>query len=274
MRKWLVVVFLAALVGVAMADETKAGAASGESPAASAPVRASDAPPRRYAVLSLIGDELGVVNNRGQAGTNLSTARNMLKMSSPVFDRVALIAVNDVFKQSRPPMTSILLAPSSSLYAAQAQFFDGSKFLVPAELDATLKAQQATHLLLITKHRAASKVRFADTVVGSGRLEGLGYYVDHELAVKRVDTADTGVGFLAPYAYFMVSIVDLGSSAVIGSLPVTATHTITPAGVNGVINPWDVLTSDQKMDLLKEMVKEQVTLAVGKLVSGVPSTVF
>lgn len=270
MRTWIVWVFLAALCGVAMAEETKAGAAAapGESPAASAPARASDAPPRRYAVLSLIGDELGVINNRGQAGTHISTVGSTMKMSSPVFDRVALIAVNDVFKQSQPPVTAILLAPSASLYAAQAHFFDGNKFSVPAELDATLKAQQATHLLLITKHRAASTVRFAHSIVGSGRLEGLGYYVDNELAVTRTDSGETGVGFLAPYAYFMVSIVDLGSSAVIGSLPVTETRTITPAGAKGVLNPWDVLTSEQKMDLLKVMVKDQVTKALGKLALG------
>jgi hypothetical protein len=229
---------------------------------------APEAQPRRYAVLSLLSDVLNVVNNRGQAGSHLSTSSTPMKLSNPAFDRVALLAVNDILKQSAPGNAPVLLAPTAALYAGQGQMIDGMRFKPTAELQAALKAQGATHLLLISKHRDNVTVQLTGGTVGSGKVEGLGFYLDHHITLARTDSGATGEGFMAPYTYFAMSLVDLQSNAVVKSWPVTATRIVTPANAKDAVHAWDVLTSEQKMDVLKDMLNEQVKLALGKLLAG------
>jgi hypothetical protein len=268
MHHWLIWALLILFGGSTLAQQAVPANASPASAAAPAQASAPETQARRYAVLSLIGDALGVVNNRGQAGSHISTSATMMKMSSPVFDRDALLTVNDILKKSAPGNPPVLLAPTAALYADQAQMIDGVRFLPPAELGATLKSQAVTHLLLISKYRANTTVRFATGEVGSGKLEGLGFYLDHHLAVGRTDSGATGLGFMAPYAYFTMSLVDVQSGAVLKSRPVTATRIVSPATSKGANHAWDVLTSEQKIELIRDMVKEQVTNAIDKLLSN------
>lgn len=158
-----------------------------------------------------------------------------------------------------------MLAPTASLYTGQKTLVVDGKFQAPAALESALKAEQASHLLLITKYLAPSSVRFADdNYVKLGKLEGLGFFFGAG-GVWRTDTNESSWGYLVPYANFTVSLVDLSSSTVMAEKPVTASQLVTSVGVKGVIDPWKVRTQEQNLEMLKVLFQNNVAAAVAKL---------
>lgn len=221
--------------------------------------------PRRIAVLSLIGDSLGIVEYRGQTESRVATRTEEVPLPDPVMDKAALLAAGDSLAKRPGPVTVSYVLPTASLYSAGRDLLDGNRFVATPELDAALKARQASHLVLITKHRDDARLRLERHSTGSGKLEGIGYYVDRSFRVSRADNRATGIGFLAPYVYIRVSLVDLSTSSVVGDQAATHSTTYSAARAENSAHPWDVLTPGQKIDRLRSMIREAVLEAVPKL---------
>lgn len=138
----------------------------------------------------------------------------------------------------------------------------GAELMLPV-LKEMLAKVGATHLLLVSKHRGEARLLFADGRMGNGFLEGLGFYIDRNNRVENVQTGDTSFGYLAPFAYFRVALIDLAASRVLGEEVVTASRAI---GAQDKSNPWDVLSGDQKVTLLQDFIRAETRRAVTALV--------
>lgn len=231
-----------------------------------------DAGQRKYAVLSLIGDSLTVVTYRPSTGSHLDqNVQQTVVLPDAIFDQAALLAVDEALRKVDPNALIILLAPSSrALRTERGYLLDGQRFSSSEELDVALKKGGATHLLLVTKHRADTNLQMRSTKVGSGKLEGLGYYIDRQLPTYRTDTGERGVGFFASYAYFKISIVDLATSTVLKQHTVTATTTLSAARARSKesFDPWDVLSPSQKIDTLRGMIRREIVNALPALIQS------
>jgi hypothetical protein len=224
---------------------------------------------RTYAVMSLVGDGLLMVQYRAKTGSSLSgRQRQAIPITDPVFDRTALLAVEAAVKRVQPKAEVVLLGGrDAGLLELQAKSL-GSAGAAQAIADALvprLPKTGATHLLIVTKAQSASSLRVDQSVVDTGPLEGLGFYVDPSIVTRPPEgsAASGSTGLLAPFAYFDVALVDLATGRVVAERPVYASYSYTESQT-GSLTPWESLSSQEKMRILTKLTGEEV----GKAVEG------
>ena len=160
-----------------------------------------------YAVLSLVGDKLDVVTYQPTTGSRLDTNTHVpLVMPQDELDIAALRAINRSLKSSVPGAQVALLAASKAEdFDGQENIFGGGRVTLPAEIDAAVRREGASILLLVTKHQGEARMQAAQTKLGSGRVEGLGFYLDGNKNMKDLDTGARSKGYIAPFVYIDVS---------------------------------------------------------------------
>jgi hypothetical protein len=125
-----------------------------------------------------------------------------------------------------------------------------------------LRENGFTHLLAIAKHRGIAKFELVGATVGSGQVQGLGFYVDTELPTKRSDTRESGRGFIAPYAYIRIFLIDLKSLEILGDRTITAATARSAARNESGLAPWDAVTPEEKVSMLEALLRKHVSEAV------------
>lgn len=170
-------------------------------------------------------------------------------------DDTAVLAASDAISRFDPRASIVMLSSNDpTLYELQDELFEPrerSRALLASAITGPIQSQHATHLILIRKHRADAALRMQVQYVGSGKIEGIGFYVDPTLPTKNLETNETGAGFLATFAYVKVSLVDANTMAVIREQTVEESATM----VTGKsLNPLDALTAAQKTAALRSMI--------------------
>jgi hypothetical protein len=221
---------------------------------------------RTYAIVSLIGDGLSIVVRENSTGSNINrNPRTFVKLETPALDRAALFAADDAIKGLSPGAKRVLLeVHDPAVYAAQSRALDEGGDIRPVllALGATVAQSKATHLVLFTKQRHEAMLRLRDGNVGNGRLEGLGFYVDRAMRLQNPDTGEYYLGFLSPFAYFRVSLIEAATGKTLGEESVIASDA--HASTSNV-HPWDTLTSQEKMSALQTMVGQEAGRVVTTL---------
>jgi hypothetical protein len=165
----------------------------------------------------------------------------------------------------------LLVAKDSSLYEAQAilaQTGKTSKDLLP-QIGPMMRGSGATHLILVTKLKHEARVQqLKDTFIGSGTLEGLGFYVDSGRATP--PTADGKPGLaatpvLGPFAYYKLELIDLARGEIVKTEEVVASKVFTNPGSS---NAWSTLTNPEKIQALEEILRRETARAVPVLLGG------
>ena len=218
----------------------------------------------RIATLSLLGDKLSAVTQQSRTGTRISqNVVDDLQLPAGVLDGTAVSALTDaVLKADATAKVAPLKLASSQALGDPDRLFSGAKFQVPAQLDPILKQLSATHLLVLTAYRAPAKVQGWRDGIGSGSLEGMGFYLDRELRMKNTDTGQQQVGYIAPFTYYKVWLVGLSDGAILGSAPVAHAEILSSADLSGAGDPWDTFSTKQKMELLDQMLKKDLESVV------------
>jgi len=222
---------------------------------------------RTYAVLSLIGDRLMIATRDLSTGSRLDqNVRNYVELSSPAIDNTTVLAMESAVKRAEPATEVVLLAARDpAIFAAQARMLEkdsGTEALLPA-IRQVLAGAQASHLLLATKVRHAAMLRLDEGHVGSGWLEGVGFYVDRTMRVTNRATREASTGFLAPFAYFRIALVDLATGKVVRERNVIASMT---HGRQESSHPWDTMSSEEKIQALEEIIRRETARAVPELI--------
>ncbi len=229
-----------------------------------------------YAAMSLVGDGLLVVRHRATTGTSLEgNLREFLTITEPVFDRAALLAVDAAVRRSDPSARVVLLGGRDpALLEAQSRALgrDDAAQAIADALRPRLPATGATRLILVAKSRHSAQIQVPqlnDSRVGSGNLEGLGYYIDPTLAQASRGSStipETDTGFLAPFAYFTVALVDLKTGKVLAERPVYASVAISESESSS-LSPWDALSPERKVSIVEDLVRREVAQAVAALLA-------
>ncbi len=232
--------------------------------ACSANAQGVDESMKKVAIVSLIGDVMTVDTYRPRVGTGVdSNHRDVIPIQTPVFDHTALLAAGDALTKLNPAAAVVSLAvPAPDSESDPARLVVDGKVAAASAFIATLKEQGFTHLLTITKHRAPARLHFVGSTVGSGYLQGIGFYIDNDYRTSRGDTGETGKGFMAPYVYIKLTLVDLGSLQLRGEETVTASVARSAARNKDGFSPWGAMTPEQKVGMLKSMIKRHVSEAV------------
>jgi hypothetical protein len=235
------------------------------------PAVAQSSPAPVYAVLSLIGDKLNIVIAQMQTGTRLDiNQRDSINIDNAVFDNAAVSAVAIAVRKINPKAElAAINTRSAVLFEKHRALFaqSGDNILIPDAIRDALKAQSATHLFLITKRRDDANAQFTDgSSDGKGQLEGLGFYLDGSMTTKVSETGASGRGFVAPYAYINIALIDVASSRVIKKEKVTVSNPVSAgAAEKDIGNPWAALSSADKVRLVDFLVRREVERVVPEL---------
>ncbi len=245
----------------AAAASTAVGTPAATPSAVAAPA-AAPATPAVYGVLSLIGDKLTIIVAQPQIGSNLDpNRRRMVPIEEAVFDSIALRATVEAVRATRPAAElAAINTRSPVLFEKQRDLFiENSDVLsVPAAIMEALQAQQATHLILIAKHRDETKIQLANIADGAGRLEGLGFFLDGSTETRNVETGQVGRGYISPFAYFRVTLIELPSRKIISRRNITASMPFTSGRAPAGDDPWTALTPTEKVQAIEVLIKREI----------------
>jgi hypothetical protein len=225
---------------------------------------------RKYAVISLIGDRLTVVTHVMTTGSRIDkNRRESFDLPDATLDNAALGAVADAIEAADPRARVLLLGTRDpAIFAAQSRMLekDNDSRELLARITGVTASQQATHLVLVSKLRGDAMLRLADGgLVGSGKLEGVGFYVDREMPITSVDMGlGRTAGFLAPFAYFRVTLVDLASGSVLREESVLASTT---RASDQAAQPWDAMSAEEKVRALQSLIRGELHRVVPRLLS-------
>jgi hypothetical protein len=237
---------------------------------------AQDAPaalplPPLYAVISEVAREVSVVGFAGSIGTRLdNNPRERLPVPNGALDKVALLSLQQALKEAAPMARSWLLAPAETDFFPHLQSFAvGSVLKVPADLADAMKEQRVSHLLLLSRFRSEAEIRFSNRTDGKGQLEGLGYFVERATQVTDNETRETGLGYLAPFVYVRLTLVDASTFKVLNTKTTKATRTFGAyASKTGSTSPWDALSSAEKINTLRDMLMAEVQKLTPQVLSS------
>jgi hypothetical protein len=222
---------------------------------------------RRLAALSLVGDKIEVVYARPETGSHMNhNSRRAFDDAEGTLDRFVLQAVDRAVRRSQPGAALAMLAlPGTALYEQPERAFDGRQVALPGPAVDAIVASKASHLLLLTKFRDAAQAPLHDSTVGVGTVRGLGFYVDNDIRLQLRDTGATAAGLLAPFVYVRISLVDVDSGEVLREELVRAMETHSTAENRQATVPWDVLSAQQKIEALHNLIERSIGDATAKL---------
>jgi hypothetical protein len=218
-------------------------------------------------VLSLVGDTLTVVQREMSTGTRIDrNTRTRVDLNSAALDNAVVLAIDRELARIEPGTAPVLLAARKpELFAIQSRALDeggGLQKVVDALRDVVAPAK-ATHLVLATKHRADARLKLEDGYIGTGQIEGLGFYVDPTMAITRRETGQRSEGFIAPYAYFKISLVELPAGRILAQSVVMETDS---AASQASISPWQTLSAEEKVRMLDALIRTGTARAVPQVI--------
>ncbi len=254
MKSFLLSVALAILnIGSAAAQSPSVAQSTSESPV--------------YAVLSLVGDRLEVVGGQAQTGSRLdSSKRSVLEVNEAVLDNAVVTAIAKAVKATQPraelsqlnTRSKVLFEKHGTLFAVR----DGT-ISIPDAIKDALKAEKATHMILVTKHRRLPDPTLARLLNSDSLLEGLGFYADSRADTRTSDTNIINRGYLAPYVYVKVVVADASTGKLVGNETIATSRSMGLAEdkrAEGFL--WDVTSSEDKLTALAGLIQSEMARVI------------
>ncbi|WP_417069030.1 hypothetical protein [Niveibacterium terrae] len=218
----------------------------------------------RYAVVSLVGDQLTVAARKLATGTRLNRTENtVLSVQGLGLDDEVLDEVDKLLPALAPgAQVSLLGLSSSEAYSAPTD-----KLLQLPALQKALQAEHPDRIVLIRKLRSDARLQLSDGNVGNGYLEGLGFYIDSTLRLEQEGAGRTDKGFISPYVYIQLTLLDGRDLREIGTVPITASRpfaaSASPSGL-----AWDALMAEEKVAILRTMLQDAVRTKLPRLLAS------
>ncbi|HEY2187551.1 MAG TPA: hypothetical protein VGH48_03220 [Caldimonas sp.] len=253
---WMLLRKVAWVAALAVAFTASAFAQPAGVPKAASPI------PPSFALLSLVGDQFSVVMRGEEIGSHIDpNRRRVYPVDAAVLDDIALDTAEQVLKKLRPVSPVVRFSiRDPRLFDLQDKLLEDGGGLRDA-LAKLLREQQATRLVLVTKWRDNAQFKLIDGTTGTGKISGLGFYVDTTYLYVNRETGNQGEGFLGPFAYLTVTIVDTATMKPLRAIQARESEMNLPVDTKGVVHAWDALTPQGKVDALDRVLRRAVESA-------------
>jgi len=226
---------------------------------------------RSYAVVSEIAREVFVTTFQESTGTRLgANLTPRLPIADGALEKVSLVAARSAITAADQGAPIWLIAPlETDLFDARAAYVEGTKVKLPDDLAAEMKQRGTTHLFIFSRLRDEANLRARNARLGTGQIEGLGFYIDPHAMMTNSDTLVTTKGFIAPYLYARATLVDARTGTILRMRRIVEGQVIAAERAEQGSDPWNVMTPADKVRLLSTLIQRQVGEAVPALLAGV-----
>ena len=228
-----------------------------------------------YMILSLVGDHITIVSQERQTGSHLDQNRHeVVPLTESRLDDFVVRVADATIGKVRPDASVIALrANDPTLYALRDSWLDGDAIeireLLPLIAKQSLPSPD-THLLIITPHRDQPELKTAWDYRGTGKVSGLGFYLDPLTRLRRSDTMESARGFLGVFTHFQLVLINLQSNVIEAHERVVVGTTFSAARAEDR-TPWNALSPAQKIRALESLLKREIErLLPGMLSSRKP----
>lgn len=224
---------------------------------------------RRYVVASFVGDKIDIVGAAMQTGSRLNTnSRTDVRDGEAALDKVVLAAVADaVARADRSAPVSLLSVPPSRLHDSPETMLRPDGVALPGAVVDVIDRQKATHVVLVTKLGGDAAFAVRNTTIGTGKVRGLGFYVDNERELKSEQTGRTSRGFVGTFVYVRLSLVDAASGTVTRERLVRGSELVLAITNETAASPWQELSAEQKVERLSALIRREIGPATQSLIS-------
>jgi hypothetical protein len=228
--------------------------------AAALALLASAAGATTYAVVPLVGQQIAVVGAQPVTSTNLDrNTYEAFPLKDDVFDRAMREAVDGAVRKHREGDATVLVRVTMPPTKP-----DDSTETLGATVDRVVEAVApraaeagAARLVVIAPYRAEPKLETTNGHVGTGRVAGLGLYVNRFLQTRIDGEAGTSYGFLGLFANFRVLVYDAATRKLLaedtGTAGVMIASTRAPDR-----DPMNALTPEQKLAGLQHLLRTEL----------------
>ena len=246
--------------------------------------------PPSYAVMSLVGDNLTFSpylkrSIKGGADVQVGTRSNLeyalqTPVDKPVFDDTVEAAIANALQKLVPnAAVDMLSTRNARLFALQGKLLDPNDAEAAAareSLKALLKERKDDYLILVTKRRSETglladphlfddahlKLMKGSEFDDSGRLEGLGFYLDDTVRVENLDTLFFAHGVLVAYCNTGVTLIDARTLTVIRDLPKAKSSIVSESATFEPNSAWEDVSDSKKFKSLQDLMMASMTEAV------------
>lgn len=233
------------------------------------PASAAQASMQAYGVFSLIGDGLEIVAANPPAASRVERGgRELQLIPGSGFDRAVLLGAREALRRGQPVAHQYLYRANAPIDAAQ------QRELVAAVergewiplMQAAVERDRLTRMILVTRVLGDAHLKTKHGHVGTGTVDGVGYYVDRFTDVLAADGRKL-VGFLAPFVFLRVTEIDVSSRQVLRSELILQSATLALAERVAGRDPWDALTNVQKVEALRAMIQQHVEASLYAMIA-------
>ncbi|GAA5178844.1 hypothetical protein GCM10025771_19010 [Niveibacterium umoris] len=214
---------------------------------------------QKYAVISLVGDALTLVTHQPVTGSRIDrNIKHAMPDPERSMDRFVLREVNQILTESNRGVETVLLTiPGADAIAL------GEKVCELPALQDAIRAESVTKIVLVTKFRGLARMRFGNGSEGDGTIEGIGFYLDKTMPTQN-ESGKVSKGFLAPFAYIKLTLLDGNTFAELASAAVTESLSISTPGSDEQ-SPWEALQPEEKVAALQHVVRKSLRGEMPKL---------
>ena len=232
-------------------------------------IRAGDVFAEDYLILSLIGDRITIVTQEQQVGSRIDrNGYQVVPRSDPNLDNAALLAVEGALRKVRPDASvTFLRATDPSIYTMRNSWLETDTVNVRELLAIAAKQSSApsdARLLLITPYMAQPELRTTKEYRGTGKVAGLGFYLDGTTMLYRLDTRESARGFLGVFANFQLILINLQSKAIEAHERIVVGTTYAAARAPDK-TPWNALSPEEKGAALNSLMTKEIERVLPKM---------
>lgn len=218
---------------------------------------------RRLVIVSAIGDTITIVTDHPETGTHVDrNGKQVVRLPGASFDKLAVATVAEAVQRVPSPAAPELVAFIAKASPEPTQWLRDGRMEPGGPLQSDLAASGASHLLLVTPLRAPAMLRARGSSLGSGLLEGIGFYIDRNSSMQDGGTGQQSQGFLAPFVYLRLSFIDLASGAVLREQAVKASQVVATGNNPAAVDPWAAIDARRKVEMLQRFIRDDLAQAV------------
>ena len=224
-----------------------------------------------YAVMSLVGYEMSIIQASPSTGSNRDTnIHEAMPIADRALDRAALRAVDQAMRTARPDVKVVLLSATDPAWAAAArQDLSVGSPEFTALANGLAKAAEkvgADRVIVVLPALRDIRLQVQQGTMGRGRGAGLGLYLDRHTRLSRSDNREAADGFLGVFANFRVVLIEAPSGRVLADDAVSSGVAYSNARATG-FDPMTVLTGEQKVQVIDGLLSNEIARVLPALLT-------